>query len=362
MILLLSAAAGARADWVELTNGTRVEGTIVSVSGKEIAIEAQTSPTIKEVRNIPRGEVAKFEKATADDVAFLEVQGIKIPATARSAAFYDDMLTNKVQPFMKSYAYSKHMPEARKLAEQLQKERDRLAAGDAKIEGVWVTAQELQTQPDTAARLALAEMTLVEADPVTALTAFDAFEKKYNTSAVYPDAIRKALAYLSTLRSAISARTSQLQRQAEEQKSNSAKARPEDKAKLDQAARAEADAIRAQAQQARATGAKWIPLVDDVLFLNEQQQKAQNEEARLNGLNPDNLASGVNAANRAKTELAAGNLETAQTAIDEAARSFPQYQPLNELRTKILQARATAARPTPTPAAPQTPAPAPAKP
>ena len=128
----------ALAEFIELNDGTKVEGKILSVTSDSVVVEVQTSPTIREEKSYPRSEVAKVQRSTQDDVAFEEIAAITAPSTADDAAVYDAPL-ERVRSFMKSYAYSKHMPAARKLAGALESERTRIAGGEVKVDGQWIS-------------------------------------------------------------------------------------------------------------------------------------------------------------------------------------------------------------------------------
>ena len=121
------------AECIELQDGTKIDGTILSVTTDAVLIEVQTSPTIREEKSYPRTEVVKIQRASQDDMAFAEIAEITVPATADSPEVYDALLEQKVRPFMQNYAYSKHMPEARKLSATLEAERARVAAGEVKV-------------------------------------------------------------------------------------------------------------------------------------------------------------------------------------------------------------------------------------
>ena len=96
--ILLFVPAFAFGDSIELKDGTKIEGRIISVDSSQVRIEMEIASGIREEKSHHRSEVAQIQRVTLDD-----------------PAVYDAPL-ERVRSFMRSYTYSKRMPEARKLA------------------------------------------------------------------------------------------------------------------------------------------------------------------------------------------------------------------------------------------------------
>lgn len=346
-LLCLPLTGAVAADWIELKDGTRVDGSILSVSPQEIVMEVQTTPAIRAEKSFPRADVTKFQRASQDDIAFAEVAEVVVPATADSPAVYEVLLETKVRPFMQQFAYSKHMPEARKLATQLEAEKARVEKGEVKIEGEWLSAGGTASG-DLQGRILLAKMKSAP-DPATALIVFDALEKKHATTSAFPAAVRLARQKVEELRAAILKTRTEAERREREQAEGLKLASEDKKAVIQQGIEQDRAALKAQYDRAKQSGAKWLPLLPDTKTLDELNQTANAESPRLAALNVDPMEQAVAAAQRADESLVTGDAAGAKTALAEAEKLWPSYGRITELRAAVKTAEA-AATPTPTPA------------
>lgn len=333
------------AEWIELQDGTKVDGAIRSVTADAVIIEVQTSPTIREEKSYPRTEVVKIQRASQDDMAFAEVAEIAVPATADSPEVYDALLEQKVRPFMKNYAYSKHMPEARKLAATLETERTRVAAGEVKIDGEWIGAEAaLSDQTELGGRVQLSKMKAA-ADPPAILAAYEALEKGHGTSSSYPEAVTLARAALEELRVALARTRTELERRTREQEEGLLLASVDQRLLMEQGIAQEKAAIQTQVDRTKQSGSKWPPLLPDAKVLDDLSKLADSEETRLGKLDVETLASGVAAAREAEEQIHAGQLDAAQQSLERAGKLWSQHVLLASLRESLKKAREEIAQP-----------------
>jgi len=338
-----------RADFIELKDGTRVEGEITAVTADQIMMQVQTSPTIRDEKSYPRSEVVRFQRATVDDIAFAEIAGLQVPVTADRVEVYDFLLQQKVQPFMKNYGYSKHMPAARRLAQQLEGERQRVAGGEIKIEGEWIAAADYAAnRPEISARLQLANLKS-SVDPASALLVFEVFEKEHGTSPAYPSAVRLARTQIEALRPAITKIRTEMERRKREQTEGLQLASEDKRLLIQQGIDQERSLLAAQVAKARQAGTKWLPLLPDEQLLADLTRTADTEGLRLKQVDVDKFDSAVAAVGQAKQELAAGQLDQAKTSLARAEQLWPQNMQLLPLRESLTKAQAAA---TPIPAQP----------
>ena len=110
--ILFFVPAFAFGDSIELKDGTKIEGRIILVDSSQVTIEMEIASGIREEKSHPRSEVAQIQRATPDESAFKEINSVQVPATSDDPTVYDASL-ERVRSFMRSYTYSKHMPEAR---------------------------------------------------------------------------------------------------------------------------------------------------------------------------------------------------------------------------------------------------------
>ncbi len=332
------------ADWVELKDGTRVEGQISVVTPEAIVMEVQTTPSIREEQSIPRSDIARFQRSSLDDMAFADVAALVVPATADGPEVHDALLERQVRPFMQNYPYSKHMPAARRLAKELEDERDRLAAGEVKIDGAWITAGEWSAaKPELGGRLQLSKMKNA-GDPVTALAAFEVLEKEFSGSSAFPAAVAGALETLGSLRMAITRARGDLARRERERAEGLGLASVDRRAIIERGLEQEKAAIAAQVARAKQAGSKWPPVVEDTKVLDDLAKLADAEQTRLEKIDVETMNSALVAAQRAAQEIESGEWEAAKASLGTAEKLWSQHVLLASLRESLKKAESGAAQ------------------
>ena len=330
-----------RGESIELRDGTKIEGKILSVNTETVLIEVQTSPAIREEMSYPRSDVAKIQRASQDDVAYAEVAAFSVPSTADNPAVYDAPL-ERVRSFMKNYAYSKNMPEARKLAAALEADRARLVAGEIKLGGVWVAADASPAErTELGGRVQLAKMK-ESSDPVAAMTAFEVLEKDHNTSSAYPESVKVARDSLVKLRAGLVRARADLERRIRDQEQGLKLASEDRRLQIEQGIAQEKSAIQAQIERVKQSGSKWTPVLLDAKLLADLSTRVESEEARLSKIDTATLAAGASAANEAQRQLAAGNLSAAKANLEQAQKLWSQHVLLASLQESLKKAEAAA--------------------
>jgi hypothetical protein len=338
----LVCAASLHADWIELKDGTRIEGDISSVTSAAIVIEVQTTPSIREEKSYPRTGVAKFQRATQDDLAFAEITAMPLPANADSPAAYDTDLAKDIARFITSYPYSKHIGAARKLAAQIEAERARAAAGDVKIDGAWIPAAEWQSDKvDLAGRLQLAKMKQAP-DPAAALAAFEVIERSHPTSSAYPEAVRLAREQTAALKTAVSRMRTELQRRLQQQSEGLTLASEDRRIVLQAGIDQEKAANQAKIDAAKKSGSKWPPLVADEKLFDELDRLAEAENTRLAAIDVATFEAAIAAANEASAKLDSGDTKGARESLEQAKKLWSQYNRLASLEENLKKAEAAA--------------------
>lgn len=334
-------AATLRADWIELKDGTRIEGTIASVTASAIVIEVQSTPTIREEKSFPRADIAKFQRATQDDLAFAEVTATPPPATADNPAAYEELSKN-VARFIANYPYSKHLAAARKLAADLEAEKARIAAGDVKIDGAWIAAGDWKTDTgEQAGRLQLSKMKQA-ADPAAALAVFEVIERSGNTTSAYPEAVRLAREQVAALKTRVTRMRTELARRRQQQTEGLALASEDRRIQLQAGIDQEKAANLAKIESARKSGSKWPPLVAEESLFDELDRLADSERTRLAAIDVETLETALAAAREARKRLDAGDVPGARESFDQAKRLWAQYTGLTALETDLKKAETAA--------------------
>jgi len=341
--LLCLGLASVRAEWIELQDGTKVEGTILSVTPETVLIEVQTTPSIREAKSFPRETVGKIQRATQDDIAFEEIADIAPPATADHPAAYDGPL-EKVRTFAKNYAYSRHMAAARKIMASLETERSRVAAGEVKIDGEWVTADASPAdRTELGGRVQLSKMKSAT-DPAAALAAFEVMEKNHNTSSAYPEAVKEAVASIEKLRADLVRTRTELDRRTREQEQGLQLASEDRRLQIEAGITQEKAAVQAQVERVSQSGGKWLPVLADAKVLEDLSKLADTEEARLSRIDVEKMSAAVDTVRTARAQLDSGDLEGAKTSLDEAQKLWSQHVLLASLRDSLKKAQDEAGR------------------
>jgi hypothetical protein len=336
-LILLTPLIVQGAEWIELNDGTKVEGKIISAGSETVTIEVQTSPTIREEKSFPRAEVAKVQRASQDDVAFEEVTAIAVPATADNPIVYDAPL-EKVRSFMKSYGYSKHMSEARKLAASFEAERGRVAAGEVKVDGQWISgAAAGPDKNELGGRIQLSKMKFAS-DPALVLMAFDVLEKNHATSSSYPEAVKLARESIGKLRTDLLRARTNLERRTREQEQGLQLASADRRLQMERGIAEEKAAVQAQIDRAKQSGAKWFPLLPEANVLAEMSKLADSEDTRLAKVDVDNMSAAIASAAEAKKQIESGRFAEAKTSLETASRLWPQYVLLASLNESLKKA------------------------
>lgn len=335
-----------RADWIETRNGKKTDGKILSVTSDSILMEVQISPSIIDQKSFPRSEVANFQRASQDDVAFAEIAETGVPATADSAADYDRVLDGLVRPFMKNYPYSKHMGDARKLVAQLEQERGRVLAGEVKIEGEWNKPVSSGGDPETTGRLQLARMKSA-ANPSSALSCFEQLEKRAGDSTAYVEAVKLARVKIGELRAGISKARANSDRRLSEQAEGLRLASADQRLLMQQAIDKERAAVEAQLATAKQSGAKWIPVFPNSGALDMLSKTADAEVERLEKIDTSKLESAIALVRQAQTDLDAGDTGAAKDKLTQAERIWPKYTQIAVISEKLKAA--STPKPSPSP-------------
>jgi hypothetical protein len=363
IILLCLPWTSAGAESIELQDGTTVEGKILSVGPETVRIEVQTSPTIREEKTYPRSEVTKVRRAGPDDLAFEDIARLAAPGTADDPAVYDALI-EPVRLFMKNYAYSKHMPQARQLSATLESERARLASGEVKVDGEWIPKDASPAErTEIGGRVQLSKMK-ASPDAAAALAAFEVLEKNHPASSAYPEAVPVALASIEKLRAAIVRASADLDRRTREQEEGLKLASEDRRRQMEAGIAQEKAAVQAQIDRVRQNGGKWLPVLPDGPALEDLSRVSDSEKQRLEKVDTQKLSEAVAKARRAGEQLEAGDLEGAKTSLDEAKTLWPQYGGLAPLQESLKKAQEEAkkaakrseseAKPTPSPTPPAT--------
>lgn len=137
-----SALLAPAGDVIKKKSGDMLDGTIVKESDTEVQIQVDLGG-IKELVKVPRAQILQIIKATPDLLEFTRLKTLSPSEDGMSDQKYNKILTEDLLPFVKKYPASPYKAEVEKIIETYKEEMAKAKAGSQKIEGQWVTSQEL---------------------------------------------------------------------------------------------------------------------------------------------------------------------------------------------------------------------------
>ncbi len=144
-VLALVASAGLTlaGDIIKLKSGEKLDGVILSETATEVKIEIQASKTVKETKTVQRKDIVELVKATPDQFAAVELAKLVPTKDLMSDAEYQNVIAEKLEPFLKKYPTSRHKGEVEAILKTYQEEMAQAKSGAKKLEGTWITPAEL---------------------------------------------------------------------------------------------------------------------------------------------------------------------------------------------------------------------------
>jgi hypothetical protein len=342
-IVLFWGTSASFGDVVMLKNGDKVEGRIVSETGTEITLEIHVSAGILDSRVIPKTDIASVTKDQPDAAAWQQLQNVKLGANSVAASVYDSML-NPLRGFTTQFPTSAHASEAQKLIADIEAEKKRVAAGEVKLNGKWMSKEEAQKERyQINALLAYQYMRdqSGKGDLVAALNGFDVIETQYPGARVYPDAVELARRILPSLKQDIE-RKRQAWLPEIEQRRRQIDTMPSGAQRNELVAQQQREDTAADTaiQNAERQRLKWMPVnfrSERLLSLN--LGRIPDEVQRLNGLDVAKMRQSIKLAEDAREAFARKEFDVAETNLREATELWFANELATRLQTEHAQAK-----------------------
>lgn len=341
-LLWLFLARPGFADSLFLKDGREIKGEIIQNDSNGVMIEYFVTPTIKDQKTFLLGEIIKIVAVSTDDKAFGALGARATPQTVLDTSFYDPLIDKKLPDFIKSYPYSRHITELREDLRSLNSERDRVNAGDRRINGAWITAAEIAAHPyQTGAMIVFSELKQsAQADyPIATLKAFELLEKNYPGSRIMPDALDLIPSQLNLVQEELNA-VKQNYDILTKKRQAWIDASPGDQAKAIKAALDNEETV-AKAAIANATkdGTKFFPIFPNSKdSLDQLQALLLTEKARVTALRALPMRESLSASRDAAKLLQVGNFKEAQAQLDISSSLWPANREIVTLKSKLEDA------------------------
>lgn len=137
-----SALLAPAGDVIKKKSGDTLDGKIVKETATEVHIEVVRNG-INDTVKVPRTEILQLIKATPDLLESTRLKTLSPSEDGMSDAAYNKVLTDDLLPFVKKYPASPYKEDVEKIIQTYKEEMAKAKAGSKKIEGQWVTSQEL---------------------------------------------------------------------------------------------------------------------------------------------------------------------------------------------------------------------------
>jgi hypothetical protein len=331
------------ADTIMLKNGDKVEGKVVSETGTDVTVEVQVSAGILDSRVISKTDIASVTKAQPDAAAWEPLKNMKLGASSMAATAYDAML-NPLRSFTTQFQTSTHASDAQKLIADIEAEKKRVAAGEVKLNGKWMTKEEAQKERyQINALLAFQYMRDQggKGDLVAAMNAFDVIETQYPGAKVYPDAVELARRILPGLKQDIERKRQTWVPEIEQRRRqiDTMPSGPQRNELITQQQREDA-ATDAAIQNAERQRLKWMPVnfrSERLLSLN--LSRIPDEIQRLNGLDVAKMRQSIKLAEDAREAFGRKEYDVAETNLREAIDLWFANELATRLQTEHAQAK-----------------------
>src|SRR5829696_7604167 len=142
---LLTLLSSGFADTVTLKSGEKLEGRILSETDTEVTIEVSVTSSIKDQRVVKKADVDKIDKVQPDAEAWVGLKNISVGEESLEPADYHRYIA-VLNSFVSQFPQSSHASEAKQKVTALQEELKRVEAGEMKLGGKWLTADEVKEE------------------------------------------------------------------------------------------------------------------------------------------------------------------------------------------------------------------------
>jgi hypothetical protein len=348
MVLLAATVRVLHADSITLNNGKIISGEILSDSPDGILIEYYATSTIKDQKTFPRDDIVSVVKVPADEKGFKALGNLVSPNTLLDTSFCDELIM-KIPQFLNNYPYSKHLAELRATLSTLEGERDRLRVGDRKIDGVWISADQISSddyQLGAKIKYTKIKEQALEKNTLGALQSCEVLEKSYPGSAVMPDTIDLALNQCNQLQKALDKARGDFD-VLNKRRQKALELAPGDQVlEIKNAIEAENQNAKNAIQNALADGSKFFPVFpNNKEALDALQALITSETARWTLLSKTPMRDGITASKNCAAAVAQGDLKTAQEQLALSQKLWPvnaENAKLNYLVEGLAKSQAAA--------------------
>ena len=313
------------ADEIKMKDGTVHKGRITYEGDDLVKIEVSISASIKETKILGRGDVAEIKKDALDDVAFKKLSNVLPARSLMTAGAYQTALDTGPKAFLRSYPDSKHAEEVKAMEKTLLEELDKVERGFIKIEEDWISPQDQKkfaAQIDSRVRLYKMKSVANSGNYngfIAAMREFEGLEQGFYGTPAFASAVDLAQQVVP----AFGRQLQTMQRDADYRQAQY----EQNKANLDETAKAQVEQARAREEQAykagleidKKAGVKWVRLnPNSKASITSYLEFAGKELKRIQEYDSAVLATQAEKLIKVDQLIEDGNIERAEFLMKEA--------------------------------------------
>lgn len=295
-LALLCGTSFVKADILMLKNGNKVEGNILEQTAQGVRMKYRLTPKIMDDKVFPMSEIAQVIKQRPEEVEVVDLRKILPTADLLKADQYEQIIQDRLRPFVNKYASTPEAKEVEGIIEKLQEEKTLVTNGQVKLEGRWLSLKESKGESfNIEAFRILSEMREKAAtrDYVEALRAFDKFfaaRPGYVGSSYYVEAIPEAIGILDKWIAVLDKMSSEFPQLDQARKLGLSKLQEPELSKTKNAIDDELNKWRAMSDAMRNQRVRWVaPYKYDIATIQAAQKDAVAEKSRLEVYNLQDL-------------------------------------------------------------------------
>ncbi|MDZ4288621.1 MAG: PTPDL family protein [Prosthecobacter sp.] len=296
LLALLCGTASLHADILILKNGSRVEGNILQESPEAIRMKYRLTPKIWDKKNFLVADIQQVIKQTPEEVEVIELRKVMPTADLMTADKYEQLIQDRLRPFVNKYKGTKEAKEVEGLIAQLQEEKAKVAGGQVKLEGRWLSAEETKAEQFSLQAYELLNSIrskVAQRKWSEALREYDTFTRQtpaLRGTKYYPMVISEALIALDSWATQLTKMATEQPLLKSEREEGLKKLEEPELSRTKAAIANEITTWRAEAQAARNNRQRWIePNKYDHLTIQGTQKEVIAERAKLQLVDLDAL-------------------------------------------------------------------------
>lgn len=133
-----------RADILILKNGDKKEGDILEERPDAVRMKYRITPKIWDEKDFPRDEIQQIIKQKPEEVKIVEMRKVLPTPDLLTADQYEQIIQDRIRPFLSEFPGTPQAKEVEEMLATVQEEKQKVVSGQLKLEGKWLTAEEVR--------------------------------------------------------------------------------------------------------------------------------------------------------------------------------------------------------------------------